>query len=149
MNLEEIKNGIEKRNKIWIVPSNDLEAKTIIELLERNGEEYIVTSQGWGASWEMVEAEVFKELKIKGFEIVDEYIEYLGEHDQKVQKVDTEISKIYAEMGDTVERKRRIAELEKEKTQILEERQTMARALWFGINRQAAEKSGGSQKKSG
>lgn len=140
MNLEEIKNGIEKRNKIWIVPNNDLEAKTIIELLERNGEEYIVTSQGWGASWEMVEAEVFKELKIKGFEIVDEYIEYLGEHDQKVQKVDTEISKIYAEMGDTVERKRRIAELEKEKTQILEERQTMARALWFGINRQAAEK---------
>lgn len=49
--------------RIFICPNNDLEAKTIIELLERNGEDYIVTGQGWGASWEMLEPEVVEKLE--------------------------------------------------------------------------------------
>lgn len=44
--------------RLFIVPNNDLEAKTIIDLLERNGENYIVTSQSWGASWENLEDEI-------------------------------------------------------------------------------------------
>lgn len=49
--------------KIWIVPNNDLEAKTIIDMLERNGEEYIVTSQAWGASWENLEPEIKEKIE--------------------------------------------------------------------------------------
>ena len=50
---------MEKREeRLWIVPSNDLEAKTIIEMLERNGEKYLVTGQGWGASWDGLEDEI-------------------------------------------------------------------------------------------
>lgn len=48
-------------NRLWISPNNDLEAKTIIELLQRNGEELLITGQAWGASWEKLE----EELKLK------------------------------------------------------------------------------------
>lgn len=50
-----------KKNRLWISPNNDLEAKTIIEMLERCKEEYLVTLQPWGASWEGLE----EELKVK------------------------------------------------------------------------------------
>ena len=51
--------NMEKRErKLWVVPSNDLEAKAIIEMLERNGENYLVTGQTWGASWEKLEPEI-------------------------------------------------------------------------------------------
>lgn len=153
MDLREIKRDIKKGNKIWIVPSNDLEAKTIIELLERNGEDYIVTSQGWGASWEMIEPEVFEQLRSKRFEIEDEYIGYLREYDQQFQNINEEISKIYGEIyaikaqnngneeiEDILKRKQIITKLEEEKTQILEKRQKMASDFWFSINRQANEK---------
>lgn len=43
------------KGRIWVVPNNDLEAKTIIEMLERDGEEYLVTGQAWGASWDKLE----------------------------------------------------------------------------------------------
>lgn len=46
-----------KNKRLWITPSNDLEAKTIIEMLERNEEEYLVTGQAWGA-WENLEEEI-------------------------------------------------------------------------------------------
>lgn len=53
--------GIRKMEKIerrlWIVPINDLEAKSIIKMLERNGENYLITGQTWGASWEGLEPE--------------------------------------------------------------------------------------------
>lgn len=49
---------LEKGNRIWIVPSNDLEAVAIIKLLEREGEKYLVTGQAWGASWEKLEDEI-------------------------------------------------------------------------------------------
>lgn len=52
-----------KNNRIWIVPNNDLEAKTIIEMLEREGEEYIVTGQAWGASWENLEEEIKQKIE--------------------------------------------------------------------------------------
>lgn len=47
-----------ENNRVWIIPNNDLEAKTIIEMLKREGEEYLVTGQAWGASWEKLEEEV-------------------------------------------------------------------------------------------
>ena len=49
--------------KLFICPNNDLEAKTIIELLEKNGEDYIVTSQTWGASWENLEPEIKEKIE--------------------------------------------------------------------------------------
>ena len=52
-----------KNNRIWIVPNNDLEAKAIIEMLEREGEEYIVTGQAWGASWENLEEEIKQKIE--------------------------------------------------------------------------------------
>lgn len=52
-----------ENNKLWIVPNNDLEAKTIIELLERSGEKYFVTGQAWGASWEKLEEEILEEIE--------------------------------------------------------------------------------------
>ena len=48
----------EEKSKVWIVPNNDLEAKSIIEILEKKGEIYYVTSQAWGASWENLEDEI-------------------------------------------------------------------------------------------
>ena len=52
-----------KNNRLWVCPNNDLEAKTIIEMLAREGEKYLVTGQTWGASWEKLEEEIKKELK--------------------------------------------------------------------------------------
>ena len=52
-----------KNNRLWVCPNNDLEAKTIIEMLEREGEKYLVTGQTWGASWKKLEEEIKKELK--------------------------------------------------------------------------------------
>ena len=56
--FEQFKRVIEKGKRIWIVPNNDLEAKTIIEMLQREGEEIFVTGQAWGASWEKLEEEI-------------------------------------------------------------------------------------------
>ena len=36
---------VSRSGRIWIVPDNDLESKTIIELLQRRGEIYYVTRQ--------------------------------------------------------------------------------------------------------
>ena len=49
---------MEKNNRLWVTPNNDLEAKTIVEMLEKNEEEYLVTGQAWGASWEKLEEEL-------------------------------------------------------------------------------------------
>lgn len=51
------------KNRLWIAPNNDLEAKTIIEMLEREGEEYLVTMQAWGASWEDLEEDLKAKIK--------------------------------------------------------------------------------------
>lgn len=47
-----------ENNRLWVTPNNDLEAKSIIEMLERNGEEFLVTGQEWGASWDNLEKEI-------------------------------------------------------------------------------------------
>ena len=47
---------MEKR--LWVTPNNDLEAKTIIEMLQRKGEDFLVTGQAWGASWDKLEEEI-------------------------------------------------------------------------------------------
>ncbi len=49
---------MEKNNRLWVIPNNDLEAKTILEMLGKNEEEYLVTGQAWGASWEKLEEEL-------------------------------------------------------------------------------------------
>ena len=48
--------------RLWIVPQNDLEAQTIIELLKRNGEEVLISNQKWGASWDNLEPEIQEEI---------------------------------------------------------------------------------------
>ena len=45
-------------NRLWVTPNNDLEAKTIVEMLQREGEDFLVTGQAWGASWEKLEEEL-------------------------------------------------------------------------------------------
>ena len=45
-------------NRLWVTPNNDLEAKTIVEMLQREGEDFLVTGQAWGASWEKLEEEI-------------------------------------------------------------------------------------------
>ena len=30
-------------NRFWVTPNNDLEAKTIVEMLQREGEDFLVT----------------------------------------------------------------------------------------------------------
>lgn len=47
-----------ENKRLWVTPNNDLEAKTIIEMLKRNGEEFLVTGQDWGASWDKLEEEL-------------------------------------------------------------------------------------------
>ena len=46
------------KNQLFICPDNDLEAHTIIEMLKREGIEFLVTGQAWGASWDNLEPEI-------------------------------------------------------------------------------------------
>ena len=54
------------KNKIFIVPDNDLEARTIQQVLDKNGYrkdvDYFVTKQGWGASWEKLEPKILEKV---------------------------------------------------------------------------------------
>lgn len=52
----------EEKTRLWIIPKNDLEAKAIAEMLERNGERYLVTGQKWGASWDGLEQEIKEQI---------------------------------------------------------------------------------------
>jgi hypothetical protein len=51
---------------LFIAPNNDAEGIAIQEMLKRNNQEYVVTNQQWGASWEQLEEEIKK--KIPGYE---------------------------------------------------------------------------------
>lgn len=46
------------KDRIFICPKNDLEAVTIIDYLQRNGENVLITNQAWGATWEGLEPEI-------------------------------------------------------------------------------------------
>lgn len=43
------------KNRLFVVPKNDAEAMRIIEILKENKEDFLVTSQTWGASWDNLE----------------------------------------------------------------------------------------------
>ncbi len=57
------------KDKIFVVPQNDLESREIIKLLEeagyKRGENLFVTNQGWGASWQGLEPEIKQALREK------------------------------------------------------------------------------------
>jgi hypothetical protein len=46
--------------RLWLVPHNDAESVTIIGLLARNHERFLVTNQRWGASWRGIEWSIAK-----------------------------------------------------------------------------------------
>lgn len=56
--LNKKKGWLKMENRLWVTPNNDLEAKTIVEMLQREGEDFLVTGQAWGASWEKLEEEL-------------------------------------------------------------------------------------------
>lgn len=78
-------------NKLWITPNNDLEAKTINEILEREGEKYIITDQAWGASWENLEDKIKDEI-LKNENNSDIYgIELQGQAPSNAKNIDHHI----------------------------------------------------------
>ena len=68
-------------NRLWVTPNNDLEAKTIVEMLQREREEFLVTGQAWGASWEELE----EELKTKIEEAKEKKRKYMGLSYREIQ----------------------------------------------------------------
>ena len=77
--------------RLWIVPQNDLEAQTIIDLLERNGEEILITKQNWGASWDNLEPEIKEEIS-KRTKVVTKKVEVPEEEYQMDTKGEWEMS---------------------------------------------------------
>ena len=71
-----------KNNRLWITPNNDLEAKTIIKMLKREGERFLVTGQTWGASWDKLEEQIKEEIeKAKEWKKVVYGVELQGDSD--------------------------------------------------------------------
>ncbi len=136
------KNGISVREgifkpKLWIVPDNDLEAKTIIEMLKEEGQEYVVTAQGWGASWEMMDVKAFEELKTKGYDIDEEGVSKISDLDTKIEETKNQIWPLKEKEE---ENKERIAELEAEAERLTQERMAITSEMISGITSQAQER---------
>lgn len=68
-------------NRLWVTPKNDLEAKTIVEMLQREGEDVLITGQAWGASWEKLE----EELKTKIEEAKESKRQYMELNYKEIQ----------------------------------------------------------------
>jgi len=51
-------------NHLFIVPKNDAEAIAIIEILQQKGENILITSQTWGASWQNLETDIFNNIPL-------------------------------------------------------------------------------------
>jgi hypothetical protein len=51
------------QDRVWVIPRNDLEALAICQLLESRGEQVLVTSQPWGATWVGLERGIQERLK--------------------------------------------------------------------------------------
>jgi len=51
------------KNRLWVVPENDLEAVEVINLLRRENEAVLVSKQRWGASWEQLEPALREEIE--------------------------------------------------------------------------------------
>jgi hypothetical protein len=60
----QFKKIIDRENRMWVVPNNDLEAKTMVDMLEREKEKFLVTGQTWGASWENLEPEIKQKIEL-------------------------------------------------------------------------------------
>ncbi|MEG0873440.1 MAG: hypothetical protein RSG48_05775 [Clostridia bacterium] len=78
-------------DRLWIMPNNDLEAKTIIEMLKKAGENVLSTLQAWGASWEGLEDNIKARIKeeILNNENIKIYgIELQGEAPDNAKNID-------------------------------------------------------------
>lgn len=51
------------KNEIFVVPCNDAESKTIIDLLKKHNRDVLVTSQTWGASWGNLEPSIKEQIQ--------------------------------------------------------------------------------------
>lgn len=61
------------KNRLFVTPRNDGEAVAIIEMLEKNGEQFLVTGQAWGASWDGLEEDIKEKIekaKQDGIEVI-------------------------------------------------------------------------------
>lgn len=119
--------------QLFICPKNDYEAEKTSEYLKNAGRTVIVTQQNWGASWDMLEAEVFEQLKSNGFELEDAKIEEL-------KKIDQEISKVSSEKWQTQDEERK-KELDKKIEELTSVRVAIANELLNSVAREAEEKS--------
>lgn len=59
---------MESEKILFIVPNNDLEAKTIQKILLKRGHDFLITNQNWGASYDCLEEDILK--KINEYDIV-------------------------------------------------------------------------------
>lgn len=83
------------KKRIFITPKNDGEAVTIAEILERSGEEHLITRQGWGASWGRLETEIFEELSERdALQMTKEEHGKLLEIDDLINKLNQRISEL-------------------------------------------------------
>ena len=60
-------------SRLFVTPRNDGEAVAIIEMLEKNGEQFLVTGQAWGASWDGLEEDIKEKIekaKQDGIEVI-------------------------------------------------------------------------------
>jgi hypothetical protein len=57
--------------RIWVCPVNDGEAVEVRNLLQDNGEEVLVSSQPWGATWANLETQITERLRAFGQENPD------------------------------------------------------------------------------
>ena len=121
---------VSRSGRIWIVPDNDLESKTIIELLQRRGEIYYVTRQQWGASWDMLEPEIFEQLSEDGFEVDSEQVSLLRKYDKQIEAYREELNSI----SDDLERKKELEEAIEVTTAA---RKSLASDMIASINTQA------------
>ena len=76
-------NRLELSEDLFIVPNNDAEAVRIQEILSSNKQNFLVTQQQWGASWEGLEDDIKQSLrqfkgKIYGVELKDPKNEFGG-----------------------------------------------------------------------
>jgi hypothetical protein len=46
------------KNRVWVIPANDLESMRIGEILKLHNEAFYTTTQKWGASWCNIEEEI-------------------------------------------------------------------------------------------
>jgi hypothetical protein len=103
---------------LFIVPNNDAEALKIQEMLKREGkregEDFVITGQQWGASWENLEEEIKSKIKeyekVYGIELkgafpgencenVDHHVYYEGEQKEEFKREKTSLEQMAKMLG--------------------------------------------------